>query len=335
MEIVSKILKHWADDAFERHLVHPPSSILVRPCSSRAELLSAIRSDCNVLLANGAIPLDAEFFAGAGPLKRIICYDVGPLTWVDLTAATEKGVVIAHPRTQSQNAVAEYTLLLILSLSRHLVSTHRVGQNGWNKVERERLRGFELRGKTLGIIGMGRIGRLVAEKAIGLGMRVIAHSPRASRDDIPVPLLALPEVLRDADVISLHARSRTDNRELIGETELRQMRSTALLVNTARAALIDERALTRALREKWIAGAALDVLSQEPPDSDHPLLKMDNVIFTPHVAWNTAEVKALENEDVAEEIRRAVNNRDPLNCANPEVIGHVVGEERGHAKSVD
>ncbi|MCL4459240.1 MAG: D-glycerate dehydrogenase [Chloroflexi bacterium] len=322
MTRVLTILKHWGDADLEQRQVGTQGRVVSRSCTSHAELVAAVQSECDVLLANGTVPLDQEIFGASERLGRVICYDVGPLTWVDLDAATRYGVVVAQPRTRSQNAVAEYTLALIFTLARHLASAIAVGRaGGWPKEAREHLRGFELQGKVLGVVGLGRIGQLVAEKASGLGLRVVAHSPHTNQGESTVPLLSLPDLLRQADFVSLHARLLPDNHGLIGEAELRQMKPTALLVNTARGALVDEHALVHALREGWIAGAALDVLTDEPPLQDHPLLRMDNVIITPHVAWNTIEVCALENEDLKDELRRAVSGQVPLHCANPEAIG--------------
>ncbi len=327
------LLKHWPDGSFEQEQVQAEGRVLVEPCKTHAELVAAVRSGCDILLANGEIPLDAEVFTASDRLQRVICYDVGPLKWVDLEAATKNGVVVEFPRTLCQNAVAEYTLTLALALARHLMPGAAMGRaGGWLLRGRESLRGFELQGKVWGVVGLGRIGRLVAEKATALGMRVVAHDPYVQSTESPWPVVALPQLLREADIISLHVRVGPENHGMIAEHELRSMKPTALLVNTGRGVLIDEAALGRALKERWIAGAALDVVCVEPPPPDYPLLQLDNAIITPHMAWSTLEVRELERQDLAEELRRAVRLQEPLHCANPEVIRKTKG---GEAKTQD
>jgi D-3-phosphoglycerate dehydrogenase / 2-oxoglutarate reductase len=319
---LTAVLKHF--DGLEAMFYPAPQAayrLVTRVCADEASLLAALRDGYEVLVADSTVALGSAVFKTGDRLKRVISTEVGPLAWIDLAAATRHRVAVAYPRTRSQNAVAEHTLALMLLLVRCLDKALALGRRGaWTRAEVEVLQGAELAGLTLGIVGWGRIARLVAEKTTALGMRVILHSPRAEADDVPYPIMGLDDLLTQADVVSLHARLRTDNRHLLGERELRRMRSGAFLINTARGALVDETALVRALQEGWIAGAALDVLSQEPPSPDHPLLHLANVLVTPHMAWNTREVQALELEDLREELRRALAGEQPLNCANPEVF---------------
>lgn len=297
--------------------------MVTRVCSDEPALIEAMKEGYDVLLADGSVPLGPHFFESGGRLRRVIYFDIGLINRVDMAAATRCGVVITLPRTRSQNAVAEHTLALLLTLQRHLSQALAIGRAGsWpaGKGPVEHLRGGELHGRILGIVGWSRIGKLVAEKSSALGMQILVHSPRADPKEIPHPMLGLLELLEKADVVSLHTRLGPAKHRLIGERELRSMKPTAYLINTARGALIDEAALVRALKEGWIAGAALDVLEKEPPLPDHPLLHLQNALITPHIAWNTSEVRALEMEDLEEELRRAVAGESPLNCANPEVL---------------
>lgn len=318
---MTTILKHFASNDLVSDLARKQAHLVARVCSDESALIEAVKEGYDVLLADGSVPLGSQFFEASGRLQRVIFFDIGLIDRVDLDAATRYGVVVALPRTRSQNAVAEHTLALLFALKRRLVLALAEGRAGeWPRGYLEHLRGSELSGSILGIIGWSRIGRLVAEKAAALGMHILVHSSQADPREVPYPLLGLTELLEKADVVSLHNRLNPMNHRLIGEHELRSMKPTAFLVNTARGALIDEIALERALKEGWIAGAALDVLVKEPPPQNHPLLHLQNALITPHIAWNTTEVRTLEMEDLQEELRRAVAGEVPLNCANPEVL---------------
>lgn len=318
---MTMILKHFASSDPVGDLVQKQAHLVTRLCSDESSLIEAIKEGYDVLLADGSVPLGPKFFEASGRLRRVIFFDIGLIGRVDLAAATRCGVAVALSRTRSQNAVAEHTLALLIMLQRRLAPALAEGRAGeWPQGSFEHLRGRELRGSLLGIIGWSRIGRLVAEKASALGMRILVHSSHADPGEVPYPLVGLTELLEKADVVSLHMRLNPSNRRFIGERELRSMKPTAYLVNTARGALIDEPALVQALKEGWIAGAALDVLEVEPPPQDHPLLHLPNALVTPHVAWNTHEVRALEMEDLQEELRRAVAGEAPANCANPEAL---------------
>lgn len=315
------ILKHFAAPDPVSSLIGKQARLVRRVCTDEATLIAAVEEGCDILLADGSVPLQASFFEATSQLQRVIYFDIGLIHRVDLSAATRQGVTVTLPVTRSQNAVAEHTIAMLFALRRCLIPALAEGQTGgWAQGSYEHLRGGELSGSTLGIVGWSRIGRLVAGKASALGIHVLVHSSQADPKDIPYPLLGLTELLKKADVISLHTRLTPANHGLIGEQELRSMKPTAYLINTARGALIDETALERALREGWIAGAALDVLATEPPPKDHPLLQLPNVLVTPHIAWNTNEVYALAVKDLQEELRRAVAGEPPLNCANPEVL---------------
>lgn len=316
-----KILKHFASPDLMSDLPDKQINLVTQVCLDETSLIETIKEGYDILLADGSVPLSAKLFEAGSQLQRVIFFDIGLIDRVDLVAATRHGVAVALPQTRSQNAVAEFTLALILMLQRHLVQALVEGRAGnWPRGTLDHLRGSEQKGSILGIIGWSRIGKLVAEKASALGMHILVYSPNANPNEITYPLLGLTELLEKADVVSLHTRLTPMNRHLIGENELRTMKPNAYLVNTARGALIDEAALVRALKENWIAGAALDVLEVEPPPRDHPLLHLQNTFITPHVAWNTIEVQALAKADIQEELRRAVAGELPQHCANPEVL---------------
>ncbi len=236
-------------------------------------------------IAVGKYPLFTREVFQALPSLQLICVAATGVDCIDLEAAKEAGVAVCNAPGYSTFSVAQHVMLLMLTLS--------VNYSG-----QETASGFfygypirELKGKALGIIGFGNIGREVARLAMTFGMKILV----AEHPDKPSSHGALPldEVLRASDFITLHLPLKDSTRRLIGERELSLMKPTACLINTARGGLIDEEDLAEALRKKMIAGAALDVLSQEPPPPDHPLMSADvpNLILTPHIAWSSREAR--------------------------------------------
>jgi D-3-phosphoglycerate dehydrogenase len=216
-------------------------------------------------------------------------------------------------------------------LSRNIYSGMKgVLEGRWNEVRF--MQGVEVEGKTLGIIGLGRIGKRVAEKAHALGMNVIFYDPYVTgeygREKEYGKKEALGELLRDSDFVTLHAFLATETQRMFGEAEFRAMKRSAFFLNVARGGIVDERALCRALQERWIAGAGLDVLNQEPPPKDEPLLRLDNVVVTPHIAWNTKEAERRLIKQLNQIITSALHHEFPINVANPEVKDHWRGTAR-------
>src|SRR5262245_3959126 len=203
---------------------------------------------------------------------------------IDLNAATRAGIVVSL--APGSNSAAELTFGLMFDVMRRISESDRAMRRGeWPLVL-----GYVLKGKTLGILGLGKIGTEVAAVARAFGMRVIAWGPtltqeRAAKSD--VTYLPLDEVLKTADVVSIHLKLSDQSKNLLGEARLRLLKKSAYLVNTARGAIVDELALVKILREKAIAGAALDVFVDEPLPKNHPLLELDNVVLTPHLGWPT------------------------------------------------
>ena len=203
---------------------------------------------------------------------------------IDLNAATRAGIVVSL--APGSNSAAELTFGLMLDVMRRISESDRAMRRGeWPLVL-----GYVLKGKTLGILGLGKIGTEVAAVARAFGMRVIAWGPtltqeRAAKSD--ATYLPLDEVLKTADVVSIHLKLSDQSKNLLGEARLRLLKKSAYLVNTARGAIVDELALVKILREKAIAGAALDVFVDEPLPKNHPLLELDNVVLTPHLGWPT------------------------------------------------
>jgi D-3-phosphoglycerate dehydrogenase len=234
--------------------------------------------------------------------------------------ATSLGVLVTNVPDFCVEEVSDHAMALLLACARRVALFDRSTSAGaWDLTLAKGLP--RLRGQTLGLIGFGNIARALAPKALGFGMRVLAYTPTARAKVQPgVELTAdLSQLLSEADYVSLHAPATPATRGLIGERELRAMKKTSYLINTSRGALVDEIVLVRALNEGWIAGAALDVLAQEPPPPDHPLLSCEKTIITPHAAFyseaSIAELRTKAATNVAEVLR----GRMPVTVVNPAV----------------
>ena len=238
---------------------------------------------------------------------------------VDVPAATARGVVVMNTPTGNTVTTAELAISLLTSLARHVPRGNRIVRDGtWSK---KGLMGTELTGKTLGVIGLGRIGAEVARRGQGLCMKVVAHDPYLSGTgaDSPVEgvsLLGLEELLQQADFVTLHVPLMDSTRNLIGAEQIEQMKPGARLINAARGGLVDEAALIDALDRGHLAGAAFDVLAQEPPAADHPLVQRDDVIVTPHLGASSAEAQRNVAVQVAEQAAEFFLNGVAKNAIN-------------------
>jgi D-3-phosphoglycerate dehydrogenase len=268
----------------------------------------------------GSEPYTRKVFESLPELKVIARAGVG-YDAVDVTAATDHGVVVAIAPGTNQDSVAEHTFMLILALARNLIAQHQPIKEGkW-----PRKANLPLRGRVLGLVGLGRIGKSVAMRGIAFGMKVMAYEPYPDKAFIEkhgIKLTTLEEVLKNGDYISLHLPAMAETRHLINARTLALMKPTAYLVNTARGAIIEEKALVEALRNEKLAGAGLDVFEDEPPASDHPLLKLDNVVFTAHTAGVDTQSRDEMALKAAECIAKLSQGEWPAECiVNPEVRG--------------
>jgi len=251
----------------------------------------------------------------ASQLKIIARWGVG-YDSVNVSAASRNGIVVTYTPGLLNDAVADYTFALLLALARRVHEVHVTMQRG----EWENAWGDDIAGKTLGIIGLGRIGKAVVRRASGFNMRVLAHTAHPDAANQSVEFVSLEKLLAESDFVSLHAALTPATRGMIGEAQLRQMKRTAYLVNTSRGALLDETALVRALKEHWIAGAALDVFTAEPLPADSALRSAPNVLLSPHqssYARGTGERVSLS---AAQAIVDLMNGKKPRNVLNPEVF---------------
>lgn len=261
---------------------------------------------CTIAITN-KVPLPAEVIARLPDLRMIAVSATGTNN-VDLEACRARGIVVSNIRGYAEHTVPEHVFALLLALSRNLIAYRQSVQVG-----RWQLSGQfcffdhpirDLHGATLGIVGSGSLGRGVARLAAAFGMRVLLAERKGAAEVRP-GYTDFATVLREADALSLHCPLTPETRGLIGEAELRAMKPSALLINTARGGLVDEAALIRALTEGWIAGAGFDVLSAEPPPAEHPmlspqLLARPNFLLTPHVAWaSRPAMQALADQLIA------------------------------------
>lgn len=269
-------------------------------------------------LVAGLPAVKASTFEGATRLRAVLKHGVG-IDSIDLAACTAKRLPVTNTPAANSNAVAELAVGLMFSLSRNIPQGHlSVTSGGW-----ERRPGIEVSGKVLGIVGLGNIGKLLARKAIGLGMTVIAadlYPDRAFMAEHNIELLDLDTLLARADYVSLHVFGGAGNAALIGADRLALMKPTACLMNLARGEVVDNDALADAIDNGRLRGAAIDAFVTEPPDISHPLFRSKNVVFTPHSGADSLE--AFENMGmmVITDIKDFLAGNRPSRVLNPEVF---------------
>ena len=254
------------------------------------ELATALR-DSDGLIVRSETKVTAELMNAAPKLRVIGRAGVG-VDNIDLPAATARGIVVMNAPDGNTITTAEHTIALLVALARRVPQANLSLKSG--KWERKNFIGTELQGKTLGIIGLGRIGRVVAKRASALGMKVIAFDPFVVTDsarDLEIELQPIDDVLARADFLTVHTPLTAETRGLVGTDAFAKMKQGVRIINCARGGLIDENALYQAIKSGKVAGAALDVFESEPPPPDHQLLQLDEVIATPHLGASTTEAQ--------------------------------------------
>ena len=307
---------------FEMEALQPiDAEIYEIPAGSEAEFVAAAQ-DADALYAKGR-PITKAMIDGLQRCKIIALGSVG-VDSVDVETATEKGIPVTNCPDTFIEEVADHAMTLILATHRRLVVQDRLVRDGrWAEGRPMLLQFPRLRGMTLGLIAFGHVARAVAERAKPFGLQIIAYDPfieeivMVERGIEPV---SLPELLARADIISMHSPATASANRMIREEHFRQMKKTAIYVSTGRGPTTDEAALIKALDEQMIAGAGLDVLEQEPPGGNNPLLKMDNVILTAHVASATARFDPARRRRVGQELALVLSGRWPMSCVNPAVL---------------
>jgi D-3-phosphoglycerate dehydrogenase len=297
-----------------------------RPCQTEEEIIKAAR-DADFILTFKK-PVTRKVIEQLERCRLIYNIGTGYET-IDMAAATEHGICVSYPDAYCSEEVAEHAMALILACTRKLVRLDRAVREGkWESYEKREIRFnilppmLPIKGKTLGLIGFGRIARKLVPKAKGFEMRVLAFDPYVPAsvfDEYGVEAVLLDYLIENSDFLSVHAAFTSDARHMLGAEQFKRMKPTAYVINCARGEFIDEAALYQALSRGEIAGAALDVIQEERMLPDHPLLKLDNVIITPHTAYYSEESLARMRRRPFEEIERMVNGQWPQWLLNSEV----------------
>jgi D-3-phosphoglycerate dehydrogenase / 2-oxoglutarate reductase len=288
----------------------------IRHCNGadRAELLPAI-ADVDAILIRSATKVDAEAIAAASKLKVVARAGVG-LDNVDVSAATKAGVMVVNAPTSNIVTAAELACGLLVATARHIPQANAALKNGeW---KRSKYTGVELAEKTLGVVGLGRIGALVAQRMSGFGMKVVAYDPYiqpARAAQMGVKVLSLDELLEVSDFITVHLPKTPETVGLIGDEALRKVKPSVRIVNAARGGIVDEEALYAALKEGRVAGAGLDVYATEPC-TDSPLFELDQVVCTPHLGASTDEAQEKAGVAAARSVRRALAGQPVPDAVN-------------------
>src|SRR5215510_3696750 len=273
-----------------------------RPGLKPPELLLAL-VDCEGLIVRSETKVTAEILDGANTLRVIGRAGVG-VDNIDVSAATIRGVVVMNAPDGNTITTAEHTIAMLISLARSIPQANSSLKSG--RWDRKKFIGVELQGKTLGIVGLGRIGRVVASRARAMGMLIVAYDPFIAPEqarDMEIELAPLDEVYARADFLTVHTPLTSETRGLVDRDAIGKMKQGARIINCARGGLVDEEALYEALTSGAIAGAALDVFSEEPPPPNHKLLQLDQVIVTPHLGASTREAQEGVAFTVAEQMR--------------------------------
>ena len=313
----------------DRNIIHQPITVSdkrIKEYIGKPEQLEREIGDVEILVVNYA-PVTAEVMDADRNLKIIGVTRGGPVN-IDMEAATQRGIFVVNAPERNIEAVADFTIGLMIAEARniarayHLLKTGKVLKVNPRLFGESETMGVEIAGKTLGIIGLGKIGRKVISRAKGFNMQILAFDPYVNVQDaevLGVKLICLEDLLKKSDFVTIHVRSTKETWHMIGEKELSLMKKNAYLINTSRGNIVDENALYTTLESNKIAGAALDVVENEPINPDNPLLGLDNVTVTPHMAGMSEEVPLKSALIIAEEINKFVNGERLERLVNKKV----------------
>ncbi len=312
-----RVLTTLPMDPAGNRMLESTAEIVVAP-DPGAETLKRMLGQADVLVVRTQLP--ADLLDTPHRLLGIVRHGTG-LDLIPVEAATAQCVPVANVPGVNAEAVAEYCVGSLINLARQLAAMDRdLRAIGWSEARRRSESTIELAGRTIGIVGVGAIGLRIAEICHhGFGMRVLGHQRRM--DALPgfIGRAQLDELFAASDFVSLNCPLTPQTRHLLDARRLRMMKPHALVVNAARGAVIDEAALATALRERWIAGAAIDVYGEQPLPRNHPFLGLDNVLLTPHAAGLTQEASKRMGEGAAKEVLRLLAGMRPENLVNPEI----------------
>lgn len=293
---------------------------VVASCTTEEEVIG-VAGDADGII-NEFAPITKRVIKSLDKCKIIARYGAG-VDNIDIEAATEHGIIVVNVPDYCLDEVSTQAMALILACARKIVLLDNMVRmkRKWDFDVAKPL--FRTQGKTLGLLGLGRIGRAVAKKAAGFEFKIIAHDPYVNETVPGMKLVSFPTLLSNSDYISIHTPLTTETRHAFGENQFKAMKETAYLINTARGAIVNEEALYTALKERWIAGAGLDVMEKEPPDRNNPLLDLDNVIITRHTAYYSQESFVELKTKVAEAVLAVLTGKLPRIFVNPEVVNKI------------
>ena len=290
--------------------------LTLETCKTEEDVI-AVASDADGVI-NQYAPFTRKVIKSLNRCKIIARYGVG-VDNIDVEAATEHHIIVANVPDYCVDEVSTHTMSLILACARGITLLDRkIREKKWDFTLAKPL--FRTQGKTLGLFGLGRIARMVAQKASGFGFKIIAYDPYISKINGGINLVEFPQLLSDSDFLSIHVPLTVETKHSFGKNELKAMKKTAYLINTSRGPVINEKDLYIALKEKWIAGAALDVMEKEPPDWENSLLKLDNLIITPHISFYSEESYVELKTKTAKAVLSVLKGGLPRAMVNPQVI---------------
>jgi glyoxylate reductase len=308
-----KIIRERFDAEVWPEYAPPPKKVIIEKARD-VDALATLLSD----------RIDAEVFDAAPKLKIVAQMAVG-FDNIDVQEATKRGIYVTNTPEVLTETTADFAWALLMAVARRVVEADKYVRTGQWKVgwHPSMLLGRDVHGATIGIVGAGRIGYAVAERAKGFNMKILYYDviPRPEMEkELGAKRVDLDTLLREADFVSIHVPLMKETYHLINANKLRLMKKTAYLINNARGPVVDEKALYEALKEGRIAGAGLDVFEQEPTPVDNPLLKLDNVVVAPHISSASYETRSKMAEMVAENLVAFFEGRKPPNLVNPEVM---------------
>ncbi len=311
--------------ALELEALAPIADIVEIRADSPSEFAAGV-TDMDAIITSWGLRIDAEVIAALQQATVIGVGSVG-VDMVDIDAATRAGIVVTNVPDVFIEEVADHAMMLLLSCARRTPAMSRLIDDGdWYAGRPLLSRIPRLMGETLGLYAFGNVARCTARRARAFGMRVISHDPYVSElllTEAGVEPVGFQELLERSDYLSIHAPHNDETEHAFDAKAFDAMKPTAVLVNTARGPIVDERALIDALRAGEIAGAGLDVLETEPPDPANPLLTMENVVITPHVASATTRMRPETRRRVGREVAQVLKGRWPMSCVNPTVLPRV------------
>ena len=294
---------------------------------SEEELVQEIK-DVDAIIVTSHHRITRRSINAAKRLKIIAKYGSRPTPkHIDIGAATKRNIPVTFAPGSNADTVAEHTICLMLALMKKLCfATAHLKSGKWRD---DTVKTQELLGKTIGIIGLGESGRKVAEKVSGFGMKILCYTAHPEKhreiaEKYNIKFVDVETLLKESDFVSIHCGLTPQTEKMIAENELKLMKRSAFIINTARGAIINEKALIKALKEGWISGAGLDVFEREPTDPDNPLLMMDNVVATPHIAGWSYESLKRSAFMVATDVARVLQGEEPLYVVNPEYKNRIL-----------